>query len=355
MSPIVIGNAPANGHDDFSPRFQAVLELIPGGRDWLDWALTQNLATISSGHELELLEQIQEGLHGTPLITLSAIGLTLHPERLWVMESKDLGALTAAAQGDASGSVNFVLPKYGLLDEAALSAVDGYLQQLQVGAAPALANRSLDDRIELYQMRSALAGDAGEANREAAAFALRHAQTVREFIAYLYSYRAFATGKKAASTVAGRNGQAEQLLTAVAPLCYPNLNTLDLGHAPSLESMITTLRSWISGGHRVGYPSVAEATADLLTHAGTPGAKPSDKQVSEHLRAAHELILSTDPAAPATSQDGSHLTLSFQGEVGRAVVTVREDGVTTLNAFIPAAAAAPTKPATGEEAGVAAA
>ncbi|MCB0643620.1 MAG: hypothetical protein KDC44_18360, partial [Phaeodactylibacter sp.] len=227
----------------FSGDFLAKLECIAGGEAWLDWQLDNSADVFSSDSEVELLYQIQLGLHETPLINLPT-RIRLSIEKLISLEAEEVQLLNNPEA--EQGALDALCKKHGLVtfsdwnrqQEKMLS----YLDQLGLADASLFAALSFEDVLVLYpfliENQAAEGNPSGVVQKEIAQFALEFAGTIGEFID-LYRF---------GTQVAAEAGENEQLKAAMLDR-YEDL--LPLTNALVRE-------------HRLNPPSLT-ATADELS------------------------------------------------------------------------------------------
>jgi hypothetical protein len=330
---ITVENQQRAALSDFSNRFQDVIKLIPNGLDWVNWALPFTNPSFAAESEGEFLENIQAGLHGTPLLSLNDLGLQIAVSRLFKMEDRDYDSLIqAVSQGRVTGLVERMLNRDGVLTEKSLGALDEKLEQVGLQGTSLLQTTSLGERIILYDRVTGVPPEewlADDQALKAGKFALAVSQSAQEVGAAL-SFFCFAAKK------VGEGGidQIERAWERLSNAAFGFLSCPIVPTGASDELLITLLRRWIGQGRLLGFPTIGDAVVNIARYSGVNLSQDSvdAKSVEQYILNAQRLLQGSIPVS-RPCQDGMMRWLDFQTPNASARAILDADACLSLFEF----------------------
>lgn len=322
------------------------LQLIDGGAEWLAWAIGNSTVHYRYADEESLLVGMQSGLHGSELLLLRAMGIQLHPFKLLEMEQEDLGVLTAAENGTGVNSViemqaRKVLAKYHLLSQSELAIGTDFLTQAEVAAAPVFQGMSLADRVALFNLVDGASSELSlnqMIQKEAASFAVQHAQNITEFVDYYQYYIAEVNEvAPAPKGAAARARKAETQLELIAPLLFGKLFCPAVQGVPAPEQLNVILQSWLAGGNGLAFARLSQALAQVAQHASLKGAsgETASRIIESYLDQARQFILQRPAGSVELTQDGLDRYYIYDNKQAQAKVCLASNGNVTLATYQP--------------------
>jgi hypothetical protein len=318
---------------DFSRRFQDLIKLIPNGMDWMDWAMPMSSPSFSAASEAELLENIQAGLHGTPLLSLNDLGLQFGVSRLLQFGDQDYESLKqSVSQGRVTTQAERTLRKEGFLTQKDFGLLDQKLEQAGLLNTPLLQSVSLGERIVLSDRLMRIPANEwleGEQALRAGKFALAAAQSAPELGAAL-SFFYFVTKE----IKPDGDARIEELWARLSRLAFRFLRCPMVPNDSSDELLGLLLRQWIGQGNLLGFPTVGDAVVNLARFSGVSlTADPVDpKPAEEYVLRAQRFLQATDPVG-RSCQDGIVRWLDFQAPHASARALLDADACLSLFEF----------------------
>jgi len=323
-----------------------VLNLIGGGPAWLNWAIHAPTVNYRYSGEDELLMGVQSGLHTSELLLLRGLGLQVHPLKLLEMELDDLNAIAAAEnEADPSDIVRLrakkVLAKYQLLSQTELAIGPEFLAQSGVAEEPVFQAMGLSDRIALFNLVEGASNEISlnpMIQKEAAGFAVQHAQSTVEFVDYYRFY--ISTVDEPAPTAQGsaaRISKAEAARESTEPLLYGRLFCPSVQSPPTPEQMNTLIQNWVSAGNELGFSRLSRGLVLVSQYANLQGAKgdAASKLIDEYIQGAEQFISLQSAAAVTLTQDGLDRYYSYRKDQSQAQVCLASGGDVTLANYQP--------------------
>jgi hypothetical protein len=318
---------------DFTRRFQDVIKLIPNGMDWIDWALPISSPSFSAPSEAELLENIQAGLHGTPLLSLNDLGLQLSVSRLLEFGDQDYESLKHAVnQGWVTGDAESALHRERFLTEKDFGELNHKLAQASLLNTPLLLNVSLGKRIVIRERVMSIPANEwldGDDAVRAGKFALAVAQSAQEVGAAL-SFFCLVTKQPDALG----DDQVRSLWARLSQLAFRFLRC-PLIPTDSSDALVSLLvRQWIGQGNLLGFPTVGDAVVNLARFSGVEliPDKVDPKLVEQYVLRAQRLLQAVEPLS-RPCQDGVVRWLDFQAPNASARTLLDEDACLSLFEF----------------------
>lgn len=342
-----IGGQPVQTGLDLSPKAQSILEFIPGGEAWLR-AIGRARPQYNFDNEYEFLGGIQSGLHGSPLLLLRRLGLSIHPLALQEMEKPEIDTLLSVERSEQENSVSRMrvkkaLAAHKLWAEPEFVIGDEFLRHAGVESEPLFGSLSLADRVALFD----LVNNASSENalslmlqKEAAAFAVGRAQSAQEFVDYYQFFMAQVQEKPPQSHTSARRARfAEAAAEAVGDLLYDLLWCPRLERAPAPGEMPRILAQWSARGFCLGFPRLSAALAHMAQFADLQGATgaAAGQLIGRYMDGLQSQWLQRTPAAMRYSQDGRDRQYIYELPAATAELRLAEDGSLTIGPFQPRA------------------
>jgi len=326
---------------DFSRRFQDVIKMIPNGTDWMAWAFPMHRPSFTAPSESALLENIQAGLHGTPLLSLNNLGLQLNVSRLLELGDQEYEFLEQAlGQGWMTREAEGAMRREQFLTEKDFTELKLRIEEAGLSGSPLLQSLSLGERIILrnrimsipaseWPGVNANSGAADVPAAKAGTFAQNVAQSPRELGAALSFF----------CSVAKQFGQsAEQkvdaLWTQLSQLAFGFLRCPMIPTHYADEWVALSLRQWIGQGNLLGFATIGDAVANMARFSGVNlGSDQIDaKPVEQYVLRAQRFLQSVEPVSH-WCQDGIVRWLEFQAQDSFAKVLLDEDACLSLFEF----------------------
>jgi len=345
---VVVGGHALSSMADLSNAVGIVLELIDGGPSWMKWAINNRTVSYHYADEGSLLEGTQSGLHGTELMLLSNLKLQVHPLKLVEMQPDDLNVVSTAQNEAVPHSVTQIqtkkiLVKYQLLSQAELDIGSEFLGQTGVATNPVFQGMSLTDRVALFNLVDSASSEISlnpMIQREAAEFAVSHAQCPGEFVDYYQFYAASVDeAEPNAKGAASRSRKVETARESLEPLLYGSLFCPSVQGVPSPEQMNVIIQNWVAAGNDLGFSRLSLALAQVGQFASLNGATgvAASRLIEQYFEQA-QLFLPQRPAGLVTlTQDGLDHYYLYDSTSALAQVCLSSTGNITLATYQPKA------------------
>jgi len=343
---VTVGSEPLTGDAALSPAGAAVIGLVDGGWNWLNWAIGNPAVNYHFADERRLLVGMQSGLHGHELMLLRGLGLLVHPLRLMELQADDLKVLAAVENETGPNSVTEMqarktLAKYQLLSQTELAIGTEFLAQAGVAEAPLFQAMRLAHRVALFQLVDGATSELSlnpMIQKEAAAFAVLHAQAPEEFVDYYRFYMSTVDDAEPQAKMApARSRKAEAGLDALGTLLYGMLFCPAVEGLPSPEQMNVIVQNWVAPGNNLGFSRLSLALAQIGQYADLKGAtgEAAMKAVEQYMDQAERCILQLPAASITLSQDGGDYTYSYDNAPALAEICLAGNGNVTLATYQP--------------------
>lgn len=322
------------------PRTRRVLHFIDGGHYWLQWAIDSHEHRYMFADEGAMLDGVQQGLHGSRMTWLPQAGLQVSPIKLLSLGNDELDVLRQLEMGPSSSPLvnetHAVLTRHGLLSNTQLEAFRPFLVAVDAGDAPLLRQLDFRESLALYQLAAeqGSAGQATEAQAEAARFALLHARRPIEFADY---YRFYQRVHPTGSSSELRMERATHALQTLLPMLFGYLDGPQLPSLPSPDQVRAAIAETLAANRQIGYAriSLAAQQVALFLNDGS-GLPPDGERLREatrrQLRSAQVFLNEHPVARGQLGQDGASLLFAIDGSKEQARVQV-EDNVITLQDY----------------------
>ena len=180
---IQIGPKPIYEPAALPQRTSLLMDLVPGGNNWLDWACLGNTMRFQAADDYGLVVGSQHGLNGTGLLFFPAFTLAI--EALASFKDEDLQVIAKSGNCRPPGSKKLLdtLHKYECKTNRELEPVDDWLKKHRLTKNRLFRSLSLHDRLSLLPL-ACPATETGECDTPSVAvrFAARQAASVAEFV-----------------------------------------------------------------------------------------------------------------------------------------------------------------------------
>jgi|GEM_PF-2604776 len=315
--------------EELSDRFQQVLSLVPGSADWLSWAIRITSRPFTASGEVELAVQVQEGLHGTGIMTLQEQGVLVNVAVLMTLPQKDFESIIEGGEVE------------GILKTNQLEEGKAFLSDLRVRDNAIFQIMSLSDQIALNRLTGEFPKKEyadQKLQQEAAAFAVSRAQSMAEFISSYHFYMGVMialemTSKK--SSDSKRKNSADERWGALLPYSYRLLESPSFGPGYSREGLMEGLQKAVKNGHHVGFANQATSLSNIMRFSEIKNEKGEVAReiIDRYFDKAQKFISSAAPFSNTFSQDGIYQVAAFQTADERAKVDVDIWGCATLDFY----------------------
>ncbi|MCC4605931.1 hypothetical protein [Xanthomonas campestris] len=325
------------------------LAFIDGGTQWLAWAIQSPGVRYDFPDESNLLDEVQQGLHGSRLALLPQLELKVSPVKLMTLGPTDLGTLARAEAGDTGSVVQAQLQRIfrdnALYTASDLAAGRSLLRQLKVDGAAVFQSLDLEESLALRQ----LAADAPQADvtpalqQEAAAFAVEQARTPLEFCDYYRFYLA------CTANIAAADERAHVAASAVQALLPQLFGTLDcplVQGLPAPSEVERSVAEWLARGRQIGFARLSLAAQQIVQHTryrGDGGDQAASDAIRLYLQSAQAFLAANRPSRGVLGQDGNSCVFAMHNDTLAALLQVN-GGVISLRDFGAAPASSSTSP-----------
>lgn len=333
--------------DMLSELSRQVLACIDGGMQWLAWAIPYPHTSFVVADETALLDEVQQGLHGSPMTLLPNLGLMVGPVRLMTLGSANLRLLAQCESGDASRAMwaqaeRFMIENR-LYTAQQMNEASAFLRALGVDAAPLFQAIGFNDRVTLTELAIGMGDTPSDSvavtplHREAAAFAVEQARTVAEFCDYYQFYLVYAGKRDALSATAAVRAQlASDAMGTLLPLAFGALECLQLeDRLPAPMEVDSALRHWFARGNKVGFERLSQALLQLVQHTAFTTETGADavRLLDQYLSAAQAFLGARRIEDGRMEQDGATLTFTVRGDGQQARLHLSAGRVLSLRSF----------------------
>lgn len=326
------------------------LAFIDGGTQWLAWAIQSPGVRYDFPDESSLLDEVQQGLHGSRLALLPQLELRVSPVKLMTLSPTDLGTLAQAEAGDTGSVVKAQLQRIfrdnALYTASDLAAGRSLLTQLKVDGAGVFQSLDLEESLALRQ----LAAEAPPADvtpalqQEAAAFAVEQARTPLEFCDY---YRFYLACTSTITAVDERAHAAASALQTLLPQLFTTLDCPQVQGLPSPNEVERSVAEWLARGRQIGFARLSLAAQQIVQHTryrGDGDDQAASDAIRLYLQSAHAFLAANRPSRGVLGQDGSSCVFTMQNDALAALLQVN-GGIISLRDF----GAAPASPTTSQD------
>ncbi|KAB7772154.1 hypothetical protein [Xanthomonas maliensis] len=324
------------------------LAFIDGGTQWLAWAIQSPAGRYDFPDESSMLDEVQQGLHGSRLALLPQLELKVSPLKLMTLSPTDLSTLAQGEAGDTGSVVKAQLQRIfrdnALFTASDLAAGHSLLTQLKVDSAPVFQSLDLEESLALRQ----LAAEAPPPEvtpalqQEAAAFAIEQARTPLEFCDYYRFYLACTATIAAADQ---RAHAAASALQTLLPLLFNTLDCPQVAGLPSPNEVERSVAEWLARGRQIGFARLSLAAQQIVQHTryqGDAGSEAANDAIQLYLQSAQAFLAANRPTRGVLGQDGNTCVFSMQNDtlagllqVNGGVISLRDFGATPAPANPP--------------------
>lgn len=373
---VTLGGRTLPGPHGMSPVARLALAFVDGGIEWLGWAAADQQMRYEFPDETALVEQVQLGLHASPLTLLPRLGLKVSPVKLLTMTHPDLALLaraetspdtgaepgsgassaaiaasaTTATSADAiqAAQLRKVFDMHGLWTQEELAAGPAWLARLGLQDQPLFLGLEFSDVVQLAELAEEVPPPLEQAaalqrlQQEAADFAHEQARTPPEFCDYYRVYLDLAADRPGDDAPA-RAQTATSLMRWLPPLMFSALDCPQVEPLPSPGAVEKAIGLWLSRGRQVGFARLSRAVQQVVRHAGLRADRPDEaaSTVRRYLQTAQAVLASGSVKPQRVSQDGRGCLLSVRSGHLHASLLVGPTGVISIDELAASPTAAP--------------
>lgn len=329
---------------DLSERSLIALDFIQEGRSWVEWAIHHPTASYHFQDETALVIGIQEGIHATPFVLVTGLGLLVGPARLMALPDRELFAV-AEARGETAGGgsagerARHIIRSHGLVTAEELASLPAYLQDIGVGDAAVFQAMQLDEQLALLGLFRRSAGDErlpADFHDEAAGFAVEQARAPLEFVDYFTAYLGYVAKVASMSHRRGqRLGMAREAVRTLKPFLLDSLDCPRVERRAHPWEVRATIGEWLLTGRRLGFPRLSAAVQQTLCHSGYRGEKgaAAAKIVAHYVEGAQSMLRTTPLEPGPLAQDGASRLFTAREDDRAIAVELAANGLITLRGF----------------------
>lgn len=316
---------------EFSKRFQSILSMIPGGPEWLKWAMKDTvMPACRAGSEDQLLLLIQEGLHSDGYIRFTTFRARL--SKLLTMDNEDLEQLSVVRNisFDNELSLQAILQRNNLLSYNEINKVAGFISSETITRPDLFQSPSFSDMLALTHFIMQLEVVDANLNAQASAFAQQKpVATIPEFIDmfFFYMYAAQHLVPENLSP-AIQDSEVQDYYNQLQPAVNHLLFTPCAGPGHSEESIRAGLQQLAASNRFIGYNTGASAVHNLVQQINLRNQDESsvNTQIESYLSTIRSIICSVPSPAGNLSQDGKLITYRIENDQALVIVGVDEAG-----------------------------
>jgi hypothetical protein len=330
---------------NLSSKAAIILDMIPNGAAWLK-VIGTSRPLYSFNDEYEMLASIQAGLHGSPIVLLRRLGLSIHPEAFRPLDAEDIERLLHMETAESNNSVGMMrlkktLAAHELWSENEFTIGDEFLKNVCVSAEPLFRTLSLADRIALFDLVNDSTSEVSLnqiLQKEAANFAVAHAQNALEFVDFYRFFMVLASDRDASPSLASKRARfAETMMDSWISLLHNQLWCPTLVQPPAPEQMPRMIREWGVRGQRLGFPRLSAALAHVAQFADLHGATGAAAQslIERHMDRLQSFWQERVPSSVKASQYGTDLFYFYDLPGATAKLRLDEEGNLTVSSYTP--------------------
>jgi hypothetical protein len=333
----------------FGNRFQAILSMIPGGTEWLMWALQDRLMPpCNIRTENELLELIQQGLHADGYIRFTTFRSQLR--NVLTLSKDDIEWLSAVRNtpDDNPEFLKNLLSRYNLLSYDDLENVNTFAANKNITRKDLFQNLSFGDQLALSAFSKAFIdmpvvpkssknkppGKVDVSKKSTDNYAFAFAQqpqtaTVKEFIDLFVFYKNAARKLVSSNaTLSIQDNEIRSYYAKLQPLLNYLLYTPCIGAGYSERTIRHGLKELAESNRYIGYITGASAARNLAENISfTPHhSNHIQDQIENYLSEIRTLIITTPSTKGVISQDGNLITYRIENHHALALVGADASG-----------------------------
>ena len=338
---VMLGMRELKKLDQMTETARLILSLIEGGITWLHWAMTDSEVLYKFADENQLIEVVQMGPHGTPMLLIKPLKVLVNPLKLTTYSVSDLKKLVRLGQGqfeegEEENLASLLWEEFGLINQDALN--DTILMNLPtVWGAPVFQAPDLQARMAIWHADNP-PDNSMSFREEAAEFAVLAAQSPFEFADYYQYYiNLVSRGGKRRGTKSQRFEWAGDIANALSPILDNSLRSPVLPTIPDPANLRQDLRQWYSQGFTLGFARKSHGYAQLATNTNLGSKRCINLYglAKTYQEEARDFLLTYEADQIELSQDGQSRTYTYNEGNQSAVLTLDGLGGLTLTSFQP--------------------
>lgn len=311
-----------------------VLSLIDGGPQWLDWAARDPTHHYHFRDATNLVAGVQSGLHGTPMVLLPGLGLSVSPVKLMTLGVADLRKLARAESGAIPPPVE-ILNGHDLACAADFAQIPAFLMALDVAGASVFQAQSLTDLLVLSKLLRDVDAMA-PLTIEAAHFAVANANGIAEFGDYVRFHLDFARALKLdAATPRDRTAAIEAAVHALLPAVFGTLDGPEVDGLVAPWEVDAAIREWLQMGRQIGFARASLAIQQIVADGSYAGQSGNElaKLVQVFCGRVQLLLNAAKIGAGRMGQDGATCTFAVAADGYAADIELSPAGRITISRF----------------------
>ncbi len=312
----------------FTNRFQAMLSMMPGGTEWLRWAMKDTvMPACRVAGEDQLLQLIQEGLHSDGYIRFTTFRAQLN--KMLTMADEDLEQLAVARNTsfDNEISLQAILQRNDLISYNEISKTAGLLSSETISRPDLFQSPSFSDQLVLTNFITQV--DELDDNLKAQAFAFaqqKSVATIPEFIDQFFFFT-YAVQQLLPSNLTPGIQESEVMVyyNQLQPSVNYLLFTPCIGSGNTENGIRTGLQQLASSNRFIGYNTSASAALNLVRQINIEDQNEAsiNTQTESYLSTIKSIISSVPTPEGSLSQDGKLITYRIEND--QALVLVGAD------------------------------
>jgi hypothetical protein len=333
---VTVGGAFLPGPGALGPEARLVLALVEGGERWLEWAAAAPATLYEFADGAALVEGVQLGLHGDPLLLLPRLALLVSPKKLMTLREGELAKIVAWEGGGGIPSlektVSGILHRNDLWTQGDLAAGVGFLTDVGVASKPVFQVLSLLDQLALLAMLNepeSPFSQESELAAEAAEFAVPLSRTPQEFVDYVQFYLSTVVklGNKGTSKER-RLARAGAVLEEILPYLQGLLRCPELPAPPPLSELPAILREWLGLGNEVGFDRLSAAASQVYQQSALrqQSGEEAARIIARYMADTRRVLMAAAPEAVHLLQDGATRIYRLAAPGGHATLVLEAGG-----------------------------
>jgi hypothetical protein len=327
---IYLNGRPIDNIADTTSRFQTILTMIPGGIEWLRWAIKDTrIPALNVSSEEELLFLIQDGLNTTTDIRFNAFRLSL--DKLINMPEADVEQLATFRNTvfDNAAQLQNLLNRNNLISYEEINEVTRFITSEQLNDSAIFRFPSFSELLKLSVLVNQLNDIEETQKKQAILFAKNNSTSIYEFMDlvsfFIYSAQQLVSKKLAQSM---QNSEIQLYYDTLLPFTNHLLFTPNAGSGKNELQLKDELKQLAGSTKFIGYATNASAIYNLIQNVDLQNQNETGihTQIESYLATIKNLVGSTTPMAGQYTQDGKLITFRIENEQTLAMIGVDTAG-----------------------------
>lgn len=311
---------------------QQILGLIENGLSWLSWAINDPTARYNFPTQALLLEGVQLGLHGAPMLLLRKTGALVSPMKLATIPAEQFAPISLYESGGSTSPQARTDALSALANYRIFTATDfqtglDYLgNTLEVEQNPIFQNMTIPGLIAISELPKVTTN--ADIAQRAATIAIDEgrAQSALEFCDwYNFAVAYYSTNQQ--QNITTTMEEMERMLNGAMRAA---VSSIPLEPAP----LLSFLQQWAMAGHQLGFPRLSRAVWQTWRYLNTKGLPIDQAHVHAYLNKARGFFIGQAMNPGAMEQDGSTVFYGLDNGEDTGLLLWR-GGSITISAFYP--------------------